>query len=211
MSVKTKVKLMLRPLALTIIAGTVLVSCQSEMVYYPDSTPEKEQLELAQLTVYPDDVRANLDHYTNTLVAWTGIIRGTDAIEGETGGHIYSETVFEHHYFDWQEDRTAEGSKLLLSPAGEGRFRCELRLRKATLDASGYDAEKYTGRGKLAVLYGMPKSVDADGTVVLGYHYIRVFGRDQYNTNELEYGRLGTPIHPVSWNTIHGESYSATR
>jgi hypothetical protein len=196
-------KVLLRPLGLMLLAASALVSCQSDSSYHPANPPEKEQFELAKLTVYPDDVRTNLDQYTNTLVAWAGIIRSTDAIEAETGGKIYSETIFENHYFDWQEDKTRQGVKLLLSPSGEGQFRSELHLRKATQDATGYDAEKYIARGKLAIVYGTPLSVDPDGTIVLHYHYIRVFGRDKYNTNELQYGRLGQPIYPAGWNSVN--------
>jgi hypothetical protein len=203
---------MIRPLALTIVAGSVLVSCQSsDTAYHPATKPEKLEFDQAHLTVYPDDVRADPDQYTNTLVAWPGIIRSTDAIEAERGGKIYSETVFENHYFDWQADKTKDGVQMLVSPSGEGRFRSELYLRKGTQDATGYDAEKYIGRGKLAIVYGTPQSVDADGTIVLRYHYIRVFGRDKFNTNELEYGRLGEPIHPVGWNTVKISANSQTR
>jgi hypothetical protein len=195
-------KFLLRPLGLAVLAAGVLVSCQSDNFYHPANPPEKEQFELARLTIYPDDIRTNLDLYTNTLVAWPGIIRNTDAIEAETGGKIYSEAVFEHHYFDWQEDKTSGGSQLLVSPTGEGQFRSELHLLKTTQETTGYDADKFVGRGKLAIVYGTPLSVDADGTVVLHYHYIRVFGRDQFNTNELQYGRLGQPIYPAGWNSV---------
>lgn len=194
--------------ALVLAAGGALVSCQSNKpsdsdgLYHPANQQEREQYELAHLTVYPDDVRTNLDQYTNTLVAWAGIIRGADATEAETGGKIYSETLFENHYFDWQEDKTKQGVQLLVSPTGEGQFRSELHLHKATQEASAYDAEKYLGRGRLAIVYGTPISVDPDGTVVLHYHYIRVFGRDKFNTNELQYGRLGQPIYPAGWNSV---------
>jgi hypothetical protein len=85
-----------------------------------------------------------------------------------------------------------------------------LHLRKTTPETTANDAEKYIGRGKLAVVYGTPQSVDADGTVVLKYHYIRVFGRHQYNTNELEYSRLGQPVRAVGWNTIGAADLSKT-
>jgi hypothetical protein len=200
-----KVKFMIRTLALTLVAGSVLVSCQSEGdgPYQPANKHEATEFDNAHLTVYPDDVRADLDRYTNTMVAWAGIIRSTDAIEAETGGKIYAATVFENHYFDWQQAKTQDGLQFLVSPGGEGSFRSELHLRKSTQEATANDAEKYLGRGRLAVLYGMPQSVDPDGTVVLKYRYIRVFARNRYNTNELEYGRLGQPIRPVGWNTIN--------
>jgi len=187
-------KVLLRPLGLMLLAASALVSCQSDSSYHPANPPEKEQFELAKLTVYPDDVRTNLDQYTNTLVAWAGIIRSTDAIEAETGGKIYSETIFENHYFDWQEDKTRQGVKLLLSPSGEGQFRSELHLRKATQDATGYDAEKYIARGKLAIVYGVPQKVE-DGAVVLRYRYLRLFQPWEFTIHEFDFGRFGEPYH----------------
>jgi hypothetical protein len=195
--------IMIRTLALTVVAGSMLVSCQSDTPYQPSTKPEKIEFEHARRTVYPDDVRTNLDHYTNTLVAWVGIIKSADAIEEDTGGKIHADALFEHHYFDWQKEKDLHGVHLFVSPAGEGSFRSELHLRKTTQDATSYDAEKYLGRGKLAVLYGVPEAVDQDGTVVLKYRYLRVFGRGHYNTNELEYGRLGQPYHPADCCADH--------
>jgi hypothetical protein len=191
---------MIRNMALALAAGSVLVSCQMESPYRAATQPEKTELEHARLKVYPDDVRTNLEQYTNTTVAWPGIIQSTDAWEEDRTGGIHAATVFEHHYFDWQEEETTEGVELLVSPGGEGRFRCQLHLRKASADATAYDAERYAGRGKFAILYGVPESVDPDGTIVLKYRYMRVFGRGQYNTNELEYGRVGQPFHPAGWS-----------
>ncbi len=192
---------MIRTLALTVVAGTVLVSCLMDRQYQPATRAEKIELEHGRLTVYPDDVRTNLDRYTNTLVAWVGIVQKTDAWEEDQTGGIRAQSVLEHHYFDWQEDYTADGIQLLVSPGGEGRFRCDLHLRKLNVDATSYDAEKYVGAGKLAVVYGVPEAVDADGTIVLKYRYLRMFGRSHYNTNELEYGRRGQPFHPAGWST----------
>jgi len=193
---------MMRTLALALVAGTALVSCRTatDRPYQPVTKAEDIEFEHARLTVYPNDVRTNLAQYTNTLVAWAGVIRSIDAIEEDSGGKIHAAAVLEHHYFDWEQDKTPHGIELLLSPTGEGAFRANLHLRKGIPDVTADDAEKYTGLGKLAIVYGVPESVDPDGTVVLKYHYVRTFTRGEYNTYELEYSRLGQPFRPGGWD-----------
>jgi hypothetical protein len=148
--------------------------------------------------VYPDDVRKDLAQYTNTPVAWVGVIRSTDAQEREFDGKIAAETVFEHHYYDWEQNSDLSGANLLVSPRGEGAFTCNWQLRKLNSDSSAYGAEQFARRGKLAIVYGVPESVTADGTVVLKYAYLRILDRGHFVTNYLDYGRLGVePFHPT--------------
>jgi hypothetical protein len=194
---------MIRNLALILIAGFVLVSCQADRPYKPATRSEKTAFSQVRLNVYPDDVRTNLLEYTNTVVAWVGVIKSTDAFEEEGTGGIHAETVFEHHYFDWLEDCTCGGISLMLSPGGEGMFRSELHLRRTLENASAGDAEAYTGPGRLAVFYGVPQSVDPDGTIVLRYRYMRVLGVSEYTTNEIEYGRLALPFHAAGYGASH--------
>jgi len=131
-------------------------------------------------------------------VAWVGVIRSTDAQEDDFGGKISAETIFEHHYFDWEQDTDAAGVNLLVSPRGEGSFSCHWKMRKRNNDASAYDAEKFAYAGKLAIVYGVPESVNADGTVVLKYCYLRILDRGHFSTNEIDYGRLGLePYRPI--------------
>jgi hypothetical protein len=39
-------------------------------------------------------------------------------------------------------------------------------LLKKDPDATARNAEKFAGKGKLAIVYGVPKAIDPDGTVV---------------------------------------------
>jgi hypothetical protein len=68
-------------------------------------------------------------------------------------------------------------------------------MRKKDNDASAYDAEKFAHEGKLAIVYGVPESVTADGTVVLKYSYLRILGRAHFVTNYIDYGRLGEELY----------------
>jgi hypothetical protein len=190
---------MMRHCALAVIAACFLVSCETNAPYEPVNKPEQIEFKKARLEVYPDDVRKDLAHYTNTPVAWVGVIRSTSAQEDDFGGQITAESVFEQHYFDWAQDTDAEGVNLLVSPRGEGLFRCQWQMRKTVNNASAYDGEKFARTGKLAIVYGVPESVEDDGTIVLKYSYLRVLGRSHFSTNEVDYGRLGEePYRPIS-------------
>jgi hypothetical protein len=189
---------MMRHVALAVFAASCLVSCESNAPYEPVNKPERIEYKNVRLDVYPDDVRKDPDKYTNTPVAWVGVIRGTDAQEEDYGGKIFADTVFEHHYFDWEQDTDMAGVNLLVSPRGEGPFCTRWHLRKTDNEASAYDAEKFAHKGKLAILYGVPESVKPDGTIVLKYLYVRILGRAHFSTNEIDYGRLGEePYRPI--------------
>ena len=144
------------------------------------------------LDVYPGDVRHNLDLYTNAGVGWAGIILHTEAKTG-ADGLIHAVTTFEHHYFDWEEDRYLGDVQLNLSPRGEGLFRTDWVLRRNDPEAGSAAAESYAGPGKLAIVYGVPEKVE-NGTVVLRYRFLRVVDADDYSTNKFDYGRFGEPF-----------------
>jgi hypothetical protein len=185
----------MRHFALALFAASFLVACESNVPYEPINTPESIEFKRARLEVYPDDVRRDIDHYANTPVAWVGVIRSTDAQENDYGGRITAETVFEHHYFDWEQDKDPSGVNLLVSPRGEGSFTCHWQMRKMESEASAYDAEKFARAGRLAIVYGVPESVKPDGTVVLKYSYLRILGRAHFSTNSIDYGRLGEELY----------------
>jgi hypothetical protein len=189
---------MMRHVVLAVFAASCLVSCESNAPYEPANRPEQIEYKKVRLDVYPDDVRKDPAHYINTPVAWVGVIRSTDAQENDYGGKISADTVFDHHYFDWEQDTDAAGVDLLVSPRGEGSFSCHWEMRRKDDEATAYSAEKFARAGKLAIVYGVPESVTADGTVVLKYCYLRILNRSHFSTNELDYGRLGLePYHPI--------------
>jgi hypothetical protein len=188
---------MIRIFVLAFFALSVVVSCVSHVYqgpYQPASTPEKIEFCYDRLDVYPDDIRKDLNAHTNVPVAWTGIILSTDAYEENTGDKIVADTVFEHHYFDWVQDGHGRGVKLSVSLRGEGLFRTSWHMNKTEIESSAANAEKFAAKGKLAIIYGMPESIDANGTVVLKYRYLRILDQAHFTTNDLDYGRMGDPI-----------------
>jgi hypothetical protein len=187
--------------ALTVLVAWVSdapkVSRAGNESYQPVTKPEQIEFARDRLDVYPDDVRKVPATYVGAAVVWAGIIRSTDAREEDEGGKIVATTVFEHHYFDGVQYNNGHRVTLFVSPRGEGLFRAKWHMDKIGRDATAESAEKYAGEGKLALVYGVPEKVDADGTVVLKYRYLRILGADQFSTNKFDYGRFGEPFRAI--------------
>jgi len=177
---------------ITLAAG-LLVSCSSNAPYRPAARPEKIEFRNDRLDVYPEDVRKDPARYAKLRVAWAGIIVSNDATEEDSNGRIRMDTV----YFDWEQDESLGGARLLISPRGEGLFRMRWRMIRKDPGASDVDALKYAAPGKLAIVYATPESVADDGAIVLRYHYIRILDPAHFSANELDYGRIGEPFHPI--------------
>jgi hypothetical protein len=192
---------MTRILALAIFA-TAAVTYASNLPYQPCTHPEKLEFAQDRLDVYPDDVRKDLAAYTNTPVVWVGLIKSTDARDKDSGNKIDADTVLEHHYFDWVQDGKGHGAKLAVSPRGEGNFRLKWTLKKTEYDSDYQGAEEYAHKGKLAIVYGIPSSIDTNGTIVLSYHYIRVVDKKHFNMDQFDYGRLGEPFREIHGHTM---------
>lgn len=176
---------------------TAAASDSDAAPYQPVTKAEKTEFTDDRLDFYPDDFRKDPTNHIGIAVAWAGIIRSTDANEKDSGDKIYADTVFEHHYFDWVQDKGPNGFDLSISPRGEGLFRMRWLLDKKTDETSAADAEKFAAPGNLAIVYGVPEKVEPDGTIVMRYRYCRVIDRDHYNTNQYDYGRLGDPFHTL--------------
>jgi hypothetical protein len=188
-------------LILTLLAAGLASCSTTDSPYQPRNRHEEIEFRNDRLDVYPDDVRKDLAHYGNLRVAWAGIIVSNsvtaDDMTANPDGKFRMETVFQHHYFDWEQDDHPDGLNLLISPRGEGNFRMRWKVHRNDPDAPEQDAMKYAHPGKLAIVYGTPESVDDDGTIVLRYHYIRIISPEHFSASELDYGRLGQPFRPV--------------
>jgi hypothetical protein len=200
---------MIRNFVVAFFALTVLASCASKdpnvsrdsrvgnRSYQPVTEPEKIEFARDRLDVYPDDVRKEAATYIGAGVVWAGIIRSTEAREESAGCKIVADTVFEHHYFNGVQNSDGHNVTLFVSPRGEGLFRVNWQLNKVGKDATAASAEKYAAEGKLALVYGVPEKVNADGTVVLKYRYLRILGANQFSTNTLDYGRFGERLRAI--------------
>lgn len=193
---------MIRFFSLILLAPVAFISCASHPAhlsgpYEPATEPEKTEYGTDRLDVYPDQVRKDLNAYTNTPVAWVGVIRSTDARDMDAGDQISAVTVFEDHYFDWVQYAKHGEPEFSVSPRGEGLFRTKWTMKKTNVDSTYRNAERYAKKGQLAVVYGVPESVDPDGTVVLKYRYLRIIGADHFVTNQFDYGRAGEPFSVI--------------
>jgi hypothetical protein len=138
-------------------------------------------------------VRAHLNDYTNTVVAWAGVIKKTEAFEDGLNFQIRAVSLFEHRFYDWKTDRTKAKAKYEVSTRGQGLFRVEWYMNRLIIDADGYEAEAFAGPEKVAVIYGTPEKVEADGTIVLKYRYLRIFNENQVDAHSADFGALTEP------------------
>ena len=184
-----------RVIALFLGLAPLLFGCASGVAYRAAHLPEYTEMKSDLLDVYPGDIRRNLALYSNAGVGWAGIVVHTEASTG-ADGMIHARTTFEHHYFNWKEDRRFGRGPLTLSPRGEGLFRTDWVLRGNGAVGGAEAAENFASPGKLAIVYGVPEKVE-DGTVVLRYRFLRMVDEDGFNTNRLDYGRFGEPFRYI--------------
>ena len=179
-------------LAAILLTTPFLFSCAYNNPYTPAKSTENAAYSKANRYVYPNDVRTNLAQFTNGMVVWAGIITRTDAAEGKNG-LIDAVTTLDHHYFDWSEDQLTGHKEYTLSPRGEGPFKIAWQLRRTEADSTPATAERYAAPGKMAIVYGVPKTVNGE-VVSLDYTYLRIMDPQDVSTEKYDYGRFGEPV-----------------
>ncbi|HET6248887.1 MAG TPA: hypothetical protein VFE47_14415 [Tepidisphaeraceae bacterium] len=171
--------------ALTFIA-IALTGCTND--YRPASSWERSVYQTARKDAFPNQVRDQPGNYSNTLVAWVGLLVSGN-IHNEDPDHPYVSLVVEHHYYDWLEDHSTQRQRYFLSPRGEGQFRCIWPLKKEwNLD----EMRRLIVPGDMMVVYGTPH--DGGVTIDLGEaRYVREIPASLVATDILDYGRPGEP------------------
>lgn len=188
---------MKRFILLLAVASPLMMSCASHQPYKAVRGVEDVEYSNAKLNVYPDDVRANLDKYTNSLVAWAGVICSTDVQDPDQYGKRTAITTFQHHYFDWQQQGSGRYSKYGLSPRGEGVFRVQWLITPKVPSVTIPEIEQFAAPGKMVIVYGTPEKVDGN-VVVLKYRFMRVVdSTGAFNVNEFDYGRAGEAVQYI--------------
>jgi hypothetical protein len=182
---------------LTLLAPGLLVSCAYNASYRPANHPEKMEYHNDHVDIFPEDVRNDPALYAKLRVAWAGIIVSNKTTEPDSGDKFGMDTVFDHHYCDWQVDERAGCQRVLVSPRGEGRFRMHWELDRKDANATSADARLYACPGSLAIVYGSPESVDENGTIVLHYRYVRILGPEHFTRRDTDFGRNGEPYRPL--------------
>ena len=142
----------------------------------------------ARRDVFPNDVRERPDGFTNTLVAWTGVITNIQHFADPPPGMVRFYAV--HHYFDWIEDFSIQRERFFLSPRGEGAFAIQWFI------APTPDAQKFVDQfavGDMLVAYGYPTVIRSNYIALDPAMNLRAIKPEWYRTDILDYGRPGEP------------------
>ena len=170
-------------------------SAPGSRAYRPLPQWEAKFFAQARRDVFPNDVRQHLDGFTNTLVAWTGVITNIEFFNDGTSR--VARFTAEHHYFDWIEDKSIQRERFFLSPRGEGAFAAAWR-------AETPDEKKFVGQftvGDLLVAYGYPSMIRSNVVGLYPAQNLRAIKPQWYRTDILDYGRPGEPsrILKTAW------------
>ena len=171
----------------------LVISIAGCTVYYkPASDWEREAMSKASFDVYPNDVRSDIEAHKQSKVAWAGIIKSLEI--DESVSPIKVDFVLEHHFFSWAIDGTTR--KFWLSPRGEGEFSASWQFQEGMTAESVRENVKVND---LMITYGVPNSVSETNLINLGdAYYMRLFPRESYRTDVIEYGRPGEPTKSLS-------------
>ncbi len=173
---------------ITMILINASVFAAGSRQYQPISEWENQFYQAIDKSVFPDDVRENIQQHEDTLVGWVGIIEKymTDETNEEYNVIAY---YLRHHYYDWIEDFDAENRPIKLSSDGEGYFVCYYYVKKdADLNALTKDPI-----GDCLINYGYPVEIE-DEVITVSTEYLRIIPKDYVNPGWMNYGREGFDI-----------------
>jgi hypothetical protein len=138
--------------------------------------------------VFPADVRKDPQRYSNTLVAWAGVLRSFEATK--EGNKTVLRFVVEHRYFDWLTNYGFQADRFFLSPRGEGVFKASWSLPLEAFDS----IPRLLHNGEMLVIYGNPSEVVGDTIVIAPTAYARIVSAAGFTDQELDYGRPGEAV-----------------
>jgi hypothetical protein len=168
----------------------LLLACSH--VYRPGTDWEQREFDASVRDVYPNDVRADLAKHAHTQVAWVGLI--TEVHIDEAVEPALMQLAVDHKFFSWTQDGTS--FQYWPSPRGEGSFATRWPMQPE------WDLDQMRALilpGDMVIVYGVPESVRADGTIELGQaRYIRHVPKEYFRTDKVEYGRPGEPVRVLS-------------
>ena len=141
----------------------------------------------ARRDVFPNEVRQNPDAFTNTLVAWTGIITSIEYFTNRPTTVVRFTAA--HHYFDWIEDISVQRERFFMSPRGEGSFAVQSI-------AESLDDQRFVDQfavGDMLVAYGYPTVIRTNFIGLNPSVNLRAIKPQWFRTDVLDYGRPGEP------------------
>jgi len=145
-------------------------------LYSPKSKTEISLFKKAKKKIFPNDIKKNINKYSNTLVVWTGILKHSHWENNST-----AKFIIEHHYWDWIEDYSIQKEVAFVSPRGEGIFTCT--KRSTQINAELPEVESF------AIVYGYPKRISKNGEIILDCKGISFTDKGWYATDIWDYGR----------------------
>lgn len=181
----TRLRRFLLPLALAALPTLLLPGCRwlkqtpGSREFEPQPEAGKAIARKARRDVWPQQVRDAPEKHAGTLVAWAGIVAERRVLEKERTLVI----VIDHHYWDFIEDLGEQREHMFLSPRGEGRFAIGEWVNEQTMNPG------FLPVGAMAVVYGKPRQVDADGTVLVDYEWSVTIQPGNFATDIWDYGR----------------------
>jgi hypothetical protein len=155
--------------------------------YQPLSQWEAKSAAQARRDVFPNDVRQHPDSFTNTLVAWTGVITNIEYFTNVSPRLVRFTAA--HHYFDWIEDSSNQRETFFLSPRGEGGFAAQWVAQTA-------NDQKFVDQfaiGDMLIAYGYPSVISGNYVALNPLQSLRAVKPQWYRTDMLDYGRPGEP------------------
>ena len=166
----------------------LLSSCLSSRLYKPASDRENSFYIKINKSIWPDDVRYNINNYKNELVGWVGIVEQY-RIERNIENIIVHFSL-NHHYYDWIEDYGYSRGPILLSTIGEGIILGKYILSPELTDDQLNEMTK-DFLGECIIIYGYPNKIMENGEILLDMEYTRTIPKKYVDPNWREYGRQG--------------------
>jgi len=165
---------------------SIQVFASGSRQYQPLSELEKNFYQRIDKSIWPDDIRKDIEKYRNSDVGWVGVIEKymTDFNNSE-----YNVIGFyvKHHFYDWIENVNPQNTLINLSSKGEGYFICYYLFKKE-IDPKQI-VKDFTG--DIIINYGSPIRVSEDGVIEMTNDYIRIIDKKYVNPNWMNYGRDG--------------------
>jgi len=164
----------------------LLPSCTR--AYKPASDRENSFYININKSIWPDDVRNDIDEYKNVLVGWVGIVEQY-RIERNIE-NIFVHFSLKHRYYDWIYDYGYSKGPVLLSSIGEGiilgKYVLSPDLTDDYLNEIGKDLI-----GECIIIYGYPNKIMENGEILMDMEYTRTIPKKYFDPNWREYGRQG--------------------
>jgi hypothetical protein len=134
--------------------------------------------------IWPDDVRQNIEDYTEEMIGWAGVVE-----QYRINNNIVQLTL-RHHFYDWIEDYGYARGPILLSSSGEGIIIGDYILWPDITENQMNEFVKDL-IGDCIIIYGYPVKITENNEVVIDTKYARRISKRHIDPGWRNYGRQG--------------------